>query len=557
MTIRSLLLSFFLLSIISASAHATALAPAKSEEPAAAASAETVVADPLERETPRGAMKGFMTSVAEENYDEASQYMDMSGLSRSQQARGSVMAQNLQRLLDRQGWVTPEGNLSAEPEGDKEDGLEPDTDSAGQLRSKAGDVPIILHRITDENGAKIWKFSADFVEQIPTLASNLEAAPIDTLMVGSLGTFKIHGAPIGHWIGMLGLYVFAYLISGFIVRGFIRVTRRIFRRKVRDNATPSERHLIDEFETPLRLYAMVWIAGLSGVFLGLSVIVRHFFMPIAIMIAWAAIGMFLWRLVDLLVSVTERRMASRGRYNMTSMLAFARRAAKFVFVVLVIILILSSWGVDVTAGLAALGIGGIALALGAQKTLENFIGSLSIVADQPFHVGDFCKIGDVSGTVEDIGMRSTRLRTNDRTLVTIPNGDLSTQRIENFARRSRFLINKTFTLRYDSKSAQIKKFIADCTEIFNTHDKVVKEGTMVRFLGHSLNGYDVQLWANVETGDFNDFLATQADICLKIIDAAWDNGLYFAIPSQTFLPARDQTGGLTIEASPDTLRNIE
>src|SRR5690606_16560419 len=171
---------------------------------------------------------------------------------------------------------------------------------------------------------------------------------------------------------------------------------------------------------------------------------------------WVAAGFFLWHFSDLFVTGVERQLARRERFELTSVLSFVRRILKFFFAFLILILVLNSFGINVTAGLAALGIGGIALALGAQKTLENFIGSLSIIADRPLHVGDFCKIGDVSGTVIDIGMRSTRLRTNDQTMVTIPNGALSSQTIENFSRRPRYLLNRRMILRYDATPGQIR-----------------------------------------------------------------------------------------------------
>lgn len=504
-------------------------------------------ADELGRSTPRGTIKGFLKAVVEENYVDAAQFLDLGALSRTEKTRAATYAQNLQRILDKQGWINPDGNLSDHAEGKKDDGLEPNFDEVGTLRASSGNTPILVERITGPNNQQIWLISPDLVEKIPEMSRGLEDTYADKLMIGQLDSFKIYGTGIGHWILMLGLYVVAYMISGFLVRAIIRLVRRFFRHR---NAakTPSEKHLIDEFETPLRLYAMVWIASLSAAFMGVSLIVRHSFMPISTVIAWIAIGLFFWRLADLAVSLFERRMAAKERYSLTSALAFARRGLKFISVIIIVILVLSSFGVDVTAGLAALGIGGIALALGAQKTLENFIGSLSIIADQPFHVGDFCKIGEVSGTVEDIGMRSTRLRTNDRTLVTIPNGDLSSQRIENFARRTRFLINKSFVLRYDSTTPQIRKFMALCNDIFKTQDKIVKEGTMVRFLGFVDNGHQIQFWANVNTGDYNEYVAVQADIFLQVIDAAWACGLYFAIPSQTFLPAKDQTGGVPPEA---------
>lgn len=510
------------------------------DKPAAEATAAPVETDDLGRETPRGTFKGFLKAVAEEKYDQAAQYLDMHELSRNEKAKPGELAKKLQLLLDRQGRMKPDNELNDKAEGDTEDDLAANVDNVASLRTKTDEVSINVTRLPDESGQQIWLIESSFVKQINKLSQNLDEALVDKLTMGQLTGFKVYGAPFGHWLIMIALYCGAYLVSGFIVRGFIRLVRRIFRKKQQN--TPSESHLIDAFEVPLRLYVMVVIAMLSGMFIGLSVIVRHAFMPIGITIAWIAIGLFLWGVADIIVSNFNRRMADKGRYNMTSTLAFIRRSVKIVLFLIIAIFILDSYGVDVTAGLAALGIGGIALALGAQKTLENFIGSLSIIIDQPLYVGDFCKIGDTTGTVEDIGMRSTRIRTNERTLVTIPNGDLSTQRIENFARRSRFLLTRRMVLRYDATSEKIRDFMGRANAVVNAQEKIVKEGVIIRLLGFSDTGYMVEIWCNVQTSDYNEFLNIQAEVTLGIIDAARDAGVYFAIPSQTFLPAVDQVG---------------
>lgn len=527
----------FSLALSCSAAHAQINLPSKVN---VAAETETPK-DLLGRDTPRGTLKGYLNAVTDGNYEEAAQYLDLSTISRANRLKAPEIAADLQTLLDRQGWIQSDNALSDKPEGHVEDELGPDLDNIASLRSRSGVVPINLRRTTGPDGNAIWLFAPDFVETITSLAANLDTPLIDRLMVGKLDHFKIHGAPATHWLTMIGLYVLAYMIAGVIVRPLIRLARWIFRRRA-PATTPSGTHLVNAFELPLRLYAMVGAALLTATIIGISVIVRHAFMPISMAVIWMAMGLFLWRLANVLMSHMEGRMKARERYNMSSLLAFTRRAVKLVAVVIVIILILDSFGVNVTAALAALGIGGIALALGAQKTLENFIGSLSIIIDQPIHVGDPCKVGDVTGVVEDIGMRSTRIRTNERTLVTIPNGALSTQGIENLARRSRFLINRQMILRYDSTSAQIRDFIARVQDILNRHEKIVKDGEIARLLGFSDMGFTVQIWCYVQTSDGNEFLRTQAAITYDIIDAARDAGVYFAIPSQTFLPAKDQTG---------------
>lgn len=533
---------FVIFALLAAPVQAQVLPEEKTQE----ADAPEKPTDLLGRETPRGAFKGFLKSVAEEKYTQAAEYLDGAGLTRAQRADKEKLARDLQTLLDRQGRMQPDSSLSNNPEGDIEDDLGPDVDNVASLRTNGDMTPVNVTRVTAEDGGQIWLISADIVKQIPALAKNLDASLIDKLTMGKLTGFKVYGAPLAHWLVMVALYAVAYLISGVIVRGLIRAIRWVFRNKKEVRTTP-EGSFIHAFELPLRLYAMVVFASLSAMFGGISVIVRHTFMPVGLTIVWLSVGLFLWGIADLIVSSFNRKMAAKGRYNMTSTLAFVRRGVKLILFVIILIFILDSYGVDVTAGLAALGIGGIALALGAQKTLENFIGSLSIIIDQPLYVGDFCKVGETTGVVEDIGMRSTRLRTNDRTLVTIPNGDLSTQRIENFARRNRFLLSRRMVLRYDATSDQIRDFMDRANGVLQAHDKVIKEGVMLRLLGFSDTGYMIEIWCNIQTGDYNEFLTVQAEVTLAIIDAARDAGVYFAIPSQTFLPAVDQTGQKTVK----------
>lgn len=540
MTFKSLLLTIGLCLVMTGANF-----PAHAQEPAvtdAAIAIPEIPKDELGRETPRGTFQGFMRALAEQDYKEAAEYMDLNKLSRAKRAKSETISQNFQTLLDRYGRVQPDSSLSNDPEGHKEDNLAPDMDNIANLKVKGENIPINVYRKKNAEGKLIWLVDPAFVAQIPKMVENMDKSYLGTVLGNSADNFKIRGAGFAHWLAMLTLYAVGYLVSGFMVRSVLRILRRFLQKKNKKTA-PTENNIMDAFEVPLRLYFMMVIAMVSATFIGVSVIVRHMFIPVAIIIALVSMGLFLWGMADLIVSNFERRFSKKGRYNMTAALAFIRRGVKLLCAVIVIILILDSFGVDVTAGLAALGIGGIALALGAQKTLENLIGSVSIIMDQPFYVGDFCKIGDVSGTIEDIGMRSTRIRTNDRTLVTIPNGGLSTMSVENYARRPRFLMNRKMVLRYDSQPGQIRDFVGRAKTIITTHDKVLQEGTPVRFLGFVDNGYQVEIFCHIQTGDYNEFINVQADITYALIDAAWACGIYFAIPSQTFLPAVDQTGG--------------
>ena len=149
----------------------------------------------------------------------------------------------------------------------------------------------------------------------------------------------------------------------------------------------------------------------------------------------------------------------------------------------------------------------------------------------------------MTGVVEDIGMRSTRIRTPEKSIITIPNGDLSNERIENLARRNRFLMQERLILRYDTTADQIRTLQAKVIQILKDDKYTAEEAYPVRLLGPVDNGWVFEIFCYVEISDFNENLRVQHEIFLQIIEFMSANKIYTAIPSQTFLPAVDQTGG--------------
>ena len=185
-----------------------------------------------------------------------------------------------------------------------------------------------------------------------------------------------------------------------------------------------------------------------------------------------------------------------------------------------------------TTGVAALGLGGLAIALGAQKTIENLVGSLTVIIDQPVRVGDFCKVGDMVGTVEDIGMRSTRVRTNARTVVTIPNGHFASQQIENYSRRDRFLFDPVIGVTYDVSAARMRAVLEAIRKLLNDDDNVI-DGARVRFVGFNASSLDIEIFAYIRTFDYAQFLGMREAVLLKIMDTIAAEGASIAYPTQT------------------------
>lgn len=161
-----------------------------------------------------------------------------------------------------------------------------------------------------------------------------------------------------------------------------------------------------------------------------------------------------------------------GQVSALSAMRFFRRGAKAALAAIALMAILETLRFDITAGLAALGIGGLALALGAQKTVENLVGSLTLIADRPVRIGDYCSFGDSSGTVEDIGMRSTRIRTLDRSIITVPNGQFSSLQLTNYAFRDKFLFSPVLKLRYETSADQIRYLLVELRALLYGHPLV-------------------------------------------------------------------------------------
>lgn len=204
-------------------------------------------------------------------------------------------------------------------------------------------------------------------------------------------------------------------------------------------------------------------------------------------------------------------------------------------------------GVPVYGIVAGLGVGGLAIALAAQPTVENLIGGLSLFADKPIRVGDFCKLGDELGTVESIGIRSTRVRGPDRTLTTIPNGNLAKMSVTNLTLRDRQLIKAVIGVRYETSPEQLRHLLAKLRELLARHPRIHPEPARVRFIGFGAYSLDLEVFAYATTSDWNEFLAIREDVFLRIMDLVQESGSGFAFPSQTVYLGRD--GGLGTQAA--------
>jgi MscS family membrane protein len=242
---------------------------------------------------------------------------------------------------------------------------------------------------------------------------------------------------------------------------------------------------------------------------------------------------------------------TRANANLAGLLPVGRKVSKVVLAALGGVAVMNELGFQVASLLAGLGIGGIALALAAQKTVENLFGSLSIGVDQPFRTGDFVKIEDFVGTVEAIGMRSTRIRTLDRTIVTIPNGKLADMRTETFAPRDRIRLLANLGLLYSTTAAQMREVLAGLERILRAHPKIWPDTVVVRFSAFNDSALNVEVMAWFQTADFNEFTAIRQELFLAFMEVVERAGTSFAFPTRTLhvVPADAPDGAPPARAS--------
>jgi MscS family membrane protein len=196
-------------------------------------------------------------------------------------------------------------------------------------------------------------------------------------------------------------------------------------------------------------------------------------------------------------------------------------------------------GVNVVTMVAGLGIGGVAIAFAAQKTIENVFGAATIAGDRPFNVGDYITAAGASGTVEEIGLRSTRIRTLDRTLVTIPNGLLAAGTIVNLTSRDRFLYNPKIAVRYETTADQLTFIIDEIRKALILHPRVFHDSHRARFAGFGPSSLDIEVMAWVVAADYHEYTAIAEDLNFAIARTVEHAGASFAFPSQTLYLGRD------------------
>jgi MscS family membrane protein len=514
---------------------ALALAPPSpamsANPPAGSASAPEAAPPPPDefgRGTPQGTVRGFLDATTLHSYRRAMSYLDLRRLAAADVARrGPELAHQLRIVLD--NTVYDLGTISDEAEGRPEPGLPKGRQLIGRVQTDTGTFSIVLERVPRDDGVPIWQFSNVTVSRIPDLYWTLTYGIVGERLPQFLVETRVLWLALWQWIGLAILLGLSWLVAVIAIRPGLPLTRRLMIRAGFDVSDPAFGRALSPLRGLVGLF--VFKAGESS--LALPVVVHPLVVGIqkfllVIIMSWLAL-----RLIEVMSQLVRRRLLRRQEPPSQPVIDFIQRGLKIMVSVLAVLMLLEAVGVRVSALIAAIGVGGIGIALAAQRTVENLFGGLAVVGDRPIQEGDFCKFGDQQGTVERIGLWSTRLRTPERSVLTIPNAQFLSLKVENLQERDRILFNTTLRLRYETTPDQLRWVLVRLCALIDAHPRLDPDTSRVRFSGFGASSLDVELFVYVRTRDGNEFLAVREDLCLRVMDVVAAAGTAFALPAQT------------------------
>jgi MscS family membrane protein len=501
-----------------------AQSPAPGASPAAAAAEKPSAGSAGDADSPRESLSRYLELCRAGDYAEAARYL---GLPESERSRGPELARRLKAVLDRYLWLDLD-LVSPRSAGDEGDHLPPGTDEIGRLPDRGRQDPVRMVRQEAGPEPAAWVFSEATVAHIDRWYSALP----DRWMRDHLPDVLLRPGPKEllwwQWAALLLLAGVAALggrLLAFPAQFFLR---RVFSR----TKTQWDDAFLDRVAAPLTLGFGLLVAWALVPSLELYEPARVFVGRVLRAAGLVAIFWALWRSVDLAVSALHASIWTE-RPSARALVSLGGGLAKIIVAALGVVAALSELGYPVAGLLAGLGIGGLALALAAQKTVEHLFGSLSLALDRPFDVGDFVKVEDFVGTVEAIGLRSTRFRTLDRTLITIPNGRVADMRLESFTARDRLRLACTVGLVYETTAAQMRQVLDGLEAVLRGHPRIWPDAVVVRFKEFAASSLDIEIMAWFLTREWSEFQLIRQEVLIQFMEVVERAGSSFAFPTRT------------------------
>jgi MscS family membrane protein len=497
-----------------AKAAANSTAPVLSAMQAVTSSRDQGSDDPLGRATPRGTVTGFVKAADSGDYETAAQYLN----TKQHGELAQKLAEQLKEVLDRDASIDI-GRLSRKPEGSLANPDLPNHELIGSTSTDTGNLSIKLERVQHGDEPPIWLFSEETLQQIPDAYNNL-AEP---------SWLQIHVLAIAIWrwllliVAVAAVFFLGSWISNLVSPALIKLAQRVGGDSALDK--------VKSIRAPLRLLFIGIVLYIFGSSSSL-VLARAFWRNVGLIVIVIGATWFATRTVGLVTQLSIGRFKRLQTTDKIALAGLIGRLLQIAAVTIGALILLEMRGINLTAALTGLGIGGVAIAFAAQKTLENLFGGIMIISDRPIRIGDHCKIGLVEGHVLDIGLRSTRIRTLERTIVTIPNGQLAIMNVENLTLRDKFRFYHILTLRYDTTAAQMQTVLTGVNKLLEEDPRVENSSYRANFIAIRSFSDDIEISAYVFAENAVRFYVVQEELLMRIFGIVESAGAALSLPTQ-------------------------
>ena len=321
----------------------------------------------------------------------------------------------------------------------------------------------------------------------------------------------------------------AFFFFLFARKFFTLIIFSFLKKAVSKTKTNLDDKLLHAVRNPLRFLFIV--AGIYFLFYFLesnSALLQHLLKGLLIF------DLF-WIIYNIITEFEEYVYQMLGKFGKSSreLASFLIKITKIFIITVGVVALLQDWGINVTGFLASLGLGGLAFALAAKDTAANIFGGIAILTDNIFKIGEWVKIGSAEGIVEDIGMRTTKIRAFDKRLIVVPNSVIANSNVENFSRRDRRRIMMRLALTYDTTLEVMEKILNDIREMLLNHPQIHNEPILIYFDEYQDSSLSIFCYFFTKTAVWDDYLKIREDVNFKIKEIVEKNGAAFAFPTQS------------------------
>ena len=482
--------------------------------------------DNFGRDTPRSSFVGFLTATENFDYELAVEYMDLRNLPYAvRKIEGKELARQLDFVIKR-GMKIDVNQLSKKLAGQVVDGLPDYRDELGRIVADEGEQIFLMQKVPGLDNNFIWKISNASIAHIPTLYDYFSYPDwVETIRTHVPENAGFLGVELFKWVIVLGatiIFLPIFWLIGFGLSWIISKPGAPLHQPIRNLLT-----------RPIAILAVMMIIGALLKELGLGATAQALVETKTLMtlvVVW-----IVFSLIDLARAKRRESFIKQGRKDAHILGRPLANALKLMTLLTATLVWLSNSGVEISALLAGLGIGGVALALALQKPIEDLLGAVSLYSQQPMQTGDLCKYGTVLGRIEEIGLRTTRIRTLSDTLVSIPNCIIAHGAIENYSAREKMLYHPELPLRYDTTGEQMKTIIDGIGAMARNHDKVITDSVRITFTEFSENSMIIKARIYIDESNFSGYLAVVAELNMAIMKVVQDTGAHFAQGAKTVM----------------------